>query len=121
VHLYRPARRRLLLLPKQLLKKPPQVKLLLAAPMPASIPAARPWSGGTTQLAPARRNLLPLIEEFNESNEYGITVEAQNQGSYNDIRDKVNASIAAGEQPAACSLATRTTSRSISSTTRWWT
>jgi hypothetical protein len=45
--------------------------------------------------------LLPLIDQFNESNECGITVEAQNQGGYNDIRDKVNASAAAGEQPAA--------------------
>jgi multiple sugar transport system substrate-binding protein/sn-glycerol 3-phosphate transport system substrate-binding protein len=45
--------------------------------------------------------MLPLIDQFNESNECGITVEAQNQGSYNDIRDKVNASAAAGEQPAA--------------------
>jgi multiple sugar transport system substrate-binding protein/sn-glycerol 3-phosphate transport system substrate-binding protein len=46
-------------------------------------------------------NLLPLIEQFNESNECGITVQAENQGGYNDIRDKVNASAAAGEQPAA--------------------
>ena len=45
--------------------------------------------------------LLPLIAQFNESNPCGITVEAQNQGSYDDIRDKVNASAAAGEQPAA--------------------
>jgi multiple sugar transport system substrate-binding protein/sn-glycerol 3-phosphate transport system substrate-binding protein len=45
--------------------------------------------------------LLPLVEEFNTSNEWGITVDAQNQGGYDEIRDKVNASIAAGEQPAA--------------------
>ncbi|MEZ4710747.1 MAG: extracellular solute-binding protein [Caldilineaceae bacterium] len=45
--------------------------------------------------------LLVLVDEFNSSNECGITVEAQNQGGYNDIRDKVNASTAAGEQPAA--------------------
>jgi ABC-type glycerol-3-phosphate transport system substrate-binding protein/outer membrane murein-binding lipoprotein Lpp len=45
--------------------------------------------------------MLPLIEEFNSANPCGITVEAQNQGSYNDIRDKVNSSIAAGELPAA--------------------
>ncbi len=45
--------------------------------------------------------LLPLIAQFNESNPCGITVEAQNQGGYDDIRDKVNASAAAGEQPAA--------------------
>jgi len=45
--------------------------------------------------------LMALIAEFNASNEYGITIDAQNQGSYNDIRDKVNSSIAAGELPAA--------------------
>jgi multiple sugar transport system substrate-binding protein/sn-glycerol 3-phosphate transport system substrate-binding protein len=45
--------------------------------------------------------LMGLVEEFNASNEWGITIDAQNQGSYNDIRDKVNASIAAGEVPAA--------------------
>lgn len=45
--------------------------------------------------------LAPIIEEFNSTNECGITVEAQNQGSYDDIRDKMNASLAAGEAPAA--------------------
>ncbi len=45
--------------------------------------------------------LLPLIDEFNQSNACGITVEAQNQGSYDDIRNQVNASINAGELPAA--------------------
>ncbi len=44
--------------------------------------------------------LKTLVDEFNSTNEWGITVDAQNQGSYDDIRDKVNASIAAGEQPA---------------------
>lgn len=45
--------------------------------------------------------LMAIVDEFNSSNECGITVEAQNQGGYNDIRDKVNASIASGEAPAA--------------------
>lgn len=45
--------------------------------------------------------LLPLVAKFNETNECGITVEAQSQGDYDDIRDKVNASISAGELPAA--------------------
>lgn len=45
--------------------------------------------------------LLPIVAEFNESNPCGITVEAQSQGGYDDIRDKVNASIQNGEQPAA--------------------
>jgi multiple sugar transport system substrate-binding protein/sn-glycerol 3-phosphate transport system substrate-binding protein len=45
--------------------------------------------------------LFELIAEFNATNEYEITVEAQNQGGYDEIRDKVNSSIAAGELPAA--------------------
>lgn len=45
--------------------------------------------------------LIPLIEEFNETNACGITLVPQNQGGYDDIRDKVNASISAGELPAA--------------------
>ncbi len=45
--------------------------------------------------------LKKLVDQFNQSNPCKISVEPQSQGSYNDIRDKVNASIAAGEQPAA--------------------
>jgi multiple sugar transport system substrate-binding protein/sn-glycerol 3-phosphate transport system substrate-binding protein len=45
--------------------------------------------------------LVAMIEEFNSTNPCGITVEGQNQGGYDDIRDKVTASTAAGEQPAA--------------------
>ncbi|MEZ4676275.1 MAG: extracellular solute-binding protein [Caldilineaceae bacterium] len=56
-------------------------------------------------MAPTQRfreeKLAPMIEDFNSTNPCGITVEAQNQGGYDDIRDKVNASTAAGEQPAA--------------------
>jgi multiple sugar transport system substrate-binding protein/sn-glycerol 3-phosphate transport system substrate-binding protein len=43
--------------------------------------------------------LAEMIAEFNSTNECGITVEAQNQGGYNDIRDKMNAGIATGELP----------------------
>lgn len=43
--------------------------------------------------------LLPLVQQFNDTNECGITVVATNQGSYNDIRDKVNAGLATGELP----------------------
>jgi len=45
--------------------------------------------------------LLALLDEFNSTNEYGITLDPQNQGGYDEIRDKVNSSIAAGELPAA--------------------
>lgn len=43
--------------------------------------------------------LLPLVAQFNETNECGITVNATNQGGYDDIRDKVNAGIATGDLP----------------------
>ncbi|MBK8984806.1 MAG: extracellular solute-binding protein [Chloroflexi bacterium] len=45
--------------------------------------------------------MLPLIDQFNQNNACGITLEAQNQGSYDDIRNQVNASINAGDLPAA--------------------
>ena len=45
--------------------------------------------------------LSVLLEQFNETNECGITIDSQSQGGYNEIRDKINASIAAGEPPAA--------------------
>jgi multiple sugar transport system substrate-binding protein len=41
----------------------------------------------------------PFVDEFNFINFCGITVQAQNQGSYNDIRVKMNTSIATGELP----------------------
>jgi ABC-type glycerol-3-phosphate transport system substrate-binding protein len=33
--------------------------------------------------------LLEIVEEFNQTNEWGITVVAENQGSYNDIFNKI--------------------------------
>ena len=38
-----------------------------------------------------------MVAEFNDTNECGITVNAMNQGGYNDIRDKMNASLATGD------------------------
>jgi multiple sugar transport system substrate-binding protein len=43
--------------------------------------------------------LMEMMAEFNDTNECGITVNAQNQGGYNDIRDKMNAGIATGDLP----------------------
>ncbi len=45
--------------------------------------------------------LIPMIEDFNNENACGITVEPLNQGGYDEIRDLVNASISAGDLPAA--------------------
>jgi multiple sugar transport system substrate-binding protein/sn-glycerol 3-phosphate transport system substrate-binding protein len=43
--------------------------------------------------------LIPMVQAFNDTNECGITVNAMNQGGYNDIRDKMNASLATGDLP----------------------
>lgn len=40
-----------------------------------------------------------LVAQFNETNEYGITVEALAQGNYGDIRTLMNAGIVSGELP----------------------
>ncbi len=43
--------------------------------------------------------MAALIEDFNSSNEYGITVEAHHQGHYGNIEDLMNTAILAGELP----------------------
>lgn len=40
-----------------------------------------------------------LVDEFNATNEWGITVEATPQGNYNEIREAVTAGIQSGELP----------------------
>ena len=40
-----------------------------------------------------------LIEEFNQTNEYGITVEGYDQGSYSDVASKMTAGIQSGDLP----------------------
>jgi len=40
-----------------------------------------------------------LVDEFNATNEYGITVESLDQGRYDDLEDKVNAGIQSGDLP----------------------
>lgn len=43
--------------------------------------------------------MAAIVEQFNATNEYGITVEASFQGSYNDLSKLINAGITAGELP----------------------
>jgi multiple sugar transport system substrate-binding protein len=43
--------------------------------------------------------LIELIAEFNENNPWGITLEASNQGSYDDIYAKIVAGLTSGELP----------------------
>ena len=43
--------------------------------------------------------LEALVKEFNETNEWGITVQPINQGGYGDMFNKMNAAINTGELP----------------------
>jgi multiple sugar transport system substrate-binding protein len=43
--------------------------------------------------------MTALVDQFNSSNEYGITVEAVGQGNYDDIRALMSAAITSGELP----------------------
>ena len=42
--------------------------------------------------------LQEIVDEFNETNEWGITVVAQNQGGYGDIYDRIRNNLTAGEE-----------------------
>jgi ABC-type glycerol-3-phosphate transport system substrate-binding protein len=67
-------------------------------------PAAPAFDGVNVQFwhvysdAPGE-GLQELVDEFNATNEYGITVEALNQGGYSDVEDKINAGIQSGDLP----------------------
>ena len=48
---------------------------------------------------PRNEAMVAIVDAFNANNEYGITVEALDQGGYNDLEDKVNAGIQSGDLP----------------------
>jgi len=52
------------------------------------------WGTGS-----ASEGLAKIVDEFNSSNEWGITVEAVDQGQQGDLQSAVNAAIATGELP----------------------
>jgi multiple sugar transport system substrate-binding protein len=47
----------------------------------------------------AEEAITTLVEEFNTTNEWGITVEAQYQGQYDQLREIMNVSIISGDLP----------------------
>ncbi|NUM45089.1 MAG: extracellular solute-binding protein [Anaerolineales bacterium] len=52
------------------------------------------WGAGS-----AAEGLTKIVADFNASNEWGITVEAVDQGNQGDLQTAVNAAIATGELP----------------------
>lgn len=43
--------------------------------------------------------MLAIVDDFNASNEWGITVNAVDQGNYSDLEDALNAAIQSGDLP----------------------
>lgn len=43
--------------------------------------------------------MLAIVDDFNASNEWGITVNAVDQGKYNDLEDAFNAAVQSGDLP----------------------
>ena len=52
------------------------------------------WGSGDTG-----EGLTAIVDDFNATNEWGITVEALDQGSYRDLEDAMNAAIQSGDLP----------------------
>ena len=48
---------------------------------------------------PVKSGMVALVDEFNDTNEWGITVEALDQGNYSDTEDLMNAAIQSGDLP----------------------
>jgi multiple sugar transport system substrate-binding protein len=44
--------------------------------------------------------MLSIVDEFNSTNEWGITVDALDQGGYSDLEDAMNAAIQSGDVPS---------------------
>lgn len=53
-----------------------------------------PWGSGTVA-----EGLTAIIEEFNTTNEWGITVDSVDQGSTSDVEDNMNAAVLSGDLP----------------------
>ncbi len=75
-----------------------------AEPTEPPVPAIDP-SGQTVVFwhvwysEPVKSGMVALVDEFNATNEWGITVEALDQGNYSDTEDLMNAAIQSGDLP----------------------
>jgi multiple sugar transport system substrate-binding protein/sn-glycerol 3-phosphate transport system substrate-binding protein len=79
---------------------PAAVEEPTAEPMPEIDPTGQTvtfWHVWGTGL-PAE-TMTAIVDEFNASNEWGITVNAQEQGRYNDLEDALNVAIQSGDIP----------------------
>jgi multiple sugar transport system substrate-binding protein len=84
------------------------------APEPTEAPAAEPTEEPMPEVDPTgqtvifwhvwgtglpNETMLAIVDEFNANNEWDITVEALDQGSYSDLEDAFNAAVQSGDLP----------------------
>jgi multiple sugar transport system substrate-binding protein len=70
------------------------------APQPAADPTGQTitfWHVWGTGLP--NETMLAIVDDFNTTNEWGITVEALDQGNYSDLEDAFNAAVQSGDIP----------------------
>jgi multiple sugar transport system substrate-binding protein len=90
--------------PTQAPPAPTQAPAPTAAPTEAPKPSVDPtgqtvnfWHVWGTGLP--NETMLAIVDDFNASNEWGITVNAVDQGQYNNLEDAFNAAIQSGDLP----------------------
>lgn len=71
---------------------PPEV--IEADPSGQTVVFWHPWGSGSVA-----EGLTAIIEEFNTTNEWGITVDSVDQGRTSDVEDNFNAAIVSGDLP----------------------
>ncbi len=73
---------------------PPPSPLVDVDPSGQTVVFWHVWGTGS-----AGDRMVEIVDEFNATNEWGITVEALDQGSYRDAEDNMNAAIQTGDLP----------------------
>jgi len=80
--------------------------LILSLSLTACGPPPVDVSGTTIQFwhvygegDPRNEAVIAFVDDFNATNEYGITVEAFDQGRHSDLEEKINAGIQSGDLP----------------------
>jgi multiple sugar transport system substrate-binding protein len=84
----------------------PKVEPTEVPVVPTEVPAPAVDPSGQTVVfwhvwysEPVKSGMVALVDEFNATNEWGITVEALDQGNYSDTEDLMNAAIQSGDLP----------------------
>ena len=86
--------------PPEPTEAPPEPEPTEVPPEPAIDPSGQTvvfWHVWYSE--PVKSGMVALVDEFNATNEWDITVEALDQGNYSDTEDLMNAAIQSGDLP----------------------